>query len=81
MTLREWSTQWLTTYKLGTIKQKSYHQLELLLRHIPEDLMAKEPSDIKPLHLQSFVNQFSQGASKSYMDKCECCFTACSMPP
>lgn len=69
MTLHEWSNQWLTTYKLGTIKQKSYHQLELLLRHIPEDLMAKELSDIKPLHLQRFVNQFSLDASKSYMEK------------
>ena len=69
MTLREWTTQWLTTYKLGTIKQKSYHQLELLIRRFPEDLMDMELSTIKPLHLQSFVNQFSQDASKSYMDK------------
>lgn len=69
MTLREWTTQWLTTYKLGTIKDKSYHQLELLIRRFPEDLMDMELSAIKPLHLQGFVNQFSQGASKSYIDK------------
>ena len=34
MTLREWIPIWLTTYKLGTIKERSFHQLELLARHI-----------------------------------------------
>ena len=69
MTLREWIPVWLTTYKLGTIKERSYHQLELLARKFPDDLMDMELADIKPLHLQGFINQFSQDASKSYMDK------------
>lgn len=69
MTLREWMPVWLTTYKLGTIKERSYHQLELLARKFPDDLMDMELADIKPLHLQGFINQFSQDASKSYMDK------------
>lgn len=69
MTLRDWIPMWLDAYKLGTIKERSYHQLELLVRHFPEDLMDMELADIKPMHLQGFVNKFSPGASKSYMDK------------
>ena len=69
MTLREWVSVWLTTYKLGTIKERSYHQLELLARKFPDNLMDMELAEIRPLHLQGFINQFSQDASKSYMDK------------
>lgn len=69
MTFREWIPQWLESYKLGTIKERSYHQLVLLARKFPDELLDMELNEIKPLHLQSFVNAFSKGASKSYMDK------------
>ena len=69
MTLREWVPQWLEAYKLGTIKERSYHQLELLVKYFPDSLLDAELNEIKPMHLQGFINQFSQGASKSYMDK------------
>lgn len=69
MLLREWVPLWLKSYKLGTIKGHSYHQLELLIRRFPVDLMDMELPDIKPMHLQAFVNEFSKNASKSYMDK------------
>lgn len=69
MTLREWIPMWMEAYKLGTIKERSYHQLELLVRYFPDDLMDMELENIKPMHLQRFVNAFSVGASKSYMDK------------
>lgn len=69
MTFREWIPIWLKTYKYGIIKERSYHQLELLARKFPDELLDMELSDIKPMHLQGFVNQFSKGASKSYMDK------------
>ena len=69
MKLREWIPQWLKTYKLGTIKEHSYRQLEVLVQYIPDELMDMELDDIKPLHLQEFVNSFSVNASKSYMDK------------
>lgn len=69
MTLREWIPTWMEAYKLDTIKERSYHQLELLHRKFPDDLMDMELADIKPMHLQAFVNKFSIGASKSYMDK------------
>ena len=69
MTFNEWIPQWLKCYKYGTIKERSYHQLELLARKFPEDLLEMELAEIKPLHLQNFINQFSEGASKSYMDK------------
>lgn len=69
MTLREWIPQWLEAYKLGTIKERSFHQLELLVNHFLDTLMDMELNDIKPMHLQGFINRFSQTASKSYMDK------------
>lgn len=69
MTLGQWIPQWLSAYKYGTIKERSYHQLELLVRHFPESLLSMELDEIKPMHLQGFVNQFSRGVSKSYMDK------------
>ena len=69
MTLREWIPKWLKNYKLGTIKPHSYHQLEVLVRLIPDELKDMELDDIKPLHLQEFVNKFSANASKSYKDK------------
>lgn len=69
MTLREWIPMWMVAYKLGTIKEGSYHQLELLARYFPNDLMDMELEEIKPMHLQKFVNAFSVNASKSYMDK------------
>ena len=69
MTLREWIPQWLHAYKLGTIKQHSYHQLEILVDHFPDELLDTDLNEIKPMQLQSFVNQFSQDFSKSYMDK------------
>lgn len=69
MTLRNWIPQWLEAYKLGRIKERSYHQLELLVRRMPDDLLDMELADIKPLQLQGFINDFSVGASKSYMDK------------
>ncbi len=69
MTLRDWISQWLKEYKLGTIKERSYHQLVLLVRHIPDALQDQELDAIKPIQLQSFINDFSSGVSKSYMDK------------
>lgn len=69
MILREWISQWLEAYKLGTIKERSYHQLELLVQHFPDTLLDTELDEVKPMHLQSFVNRFSVGVSKSYMDK------------
>lgn len=69
MTLEEWAPIWLACYKEGTIKDSSFHQLEILLRHIPEDLLSRHLSDILPMHLQAFYNSFGKTASKSYMDK------------
>lgn len=69
MTLREWIPQWLQAYKYGTIKVHSYHQLEILVEHFPDTLLDTELNEVKPMHLQGFINQFSQGVSKSYMDK------------
>jgi integrase len=69
MTLGEWIPQWLKAYKFGTIKERSYHQLELLVRRLPDELLDMELATIKPMQLQRFVNEFSEGVSKSYMDK------------
>lgn len=67
--LSEWCSIWLNDYKKGTIKDTSFHQLELLIGHIPKNLMNKYLDEIQPRELQAFINEFAQQASKSYMDK------------
>lgn len=69
MKLGDWIPVWLECYKLGTIKQTSYHQLENLVKHIPTELKDCEMDEIRPMDLQAFVNRFGLTASKSYMDK------------
>lgn len=69
LTLGEWIPLWLNAYKRGTIRQTSYHQLELLVRHIPDNLLCLPLSDILPIHLQIFFNEFAIDSSKSYIDK------------
>lgn len=69
MTLGQWLPLWLRSYKLGTIKGTSYYQLEILCQHIPENLKEAELSDILPMDLQVFFNEFARASSKSYMDK------------
>ena len=81
MTLGQWIPLWMTSYKLGTIKGTSYHQLELLARLIPDDLKQVPLADIKPIQLQAFYNRFGQTASKSYMDKCALWSTPCFRKP
>lgn len=50
MTLGEWIPLWLKYYKAGTMKQGSYHQLELLERRIPDSLKAAALGEILPMH-------------------------------
>lgn len=69
MTLGEWIPLWMSSYKLGTVKDTSYHQFELLARRIPFELLDKQLRDILPLELQRFYNSFALSASKSYMEK------------
>lgn len=69
MTLGEWIPMYLTAYKLGTIRPDSYYTLELLAGHISPELLNAELSDIKPMHVQRFYNEFASAHSKSYMDK------------
>lgn len=69
MTLGDWVPIWLEKYKLGTIKDNSFHTLVLLSRQIPTELMSCELSDIRPMDLQEFFNSFASSYSKSYLDK------------
>lgn len=69
MKLGGWIPIWLKCYKLGTIKETSYHQLELLAQQIPDEIKSMDLNTILPMHLQAFFNQFAQTSSKSYMDK------------
>lgn len=55
MTLGQWFPLWLDTYKRGIIRPSSLHQLELLARRIPADLMGRPLSAILPMDLQSFL--------------------------
>lgn len=67
MTLGQWIPLWMASYKRGTIKGTSYHQLELLARLIPDDLKELPVSDIRPMQIQAFYNSFGLTASKSYI--------------
>lgn len=69
MTLGEWIPQYLTCYKLNTIRPDSYYTLQLVAGHIPQELKDMDITAILPMHLQQFYNEFAVGHSKSYMDK------------
>ena len=69
MKLGDWMEKWLVSYKKGTIRQNSYYQLELLIKKVPQKLKERRVCDITPVELQGFINDFSVGASKSYMNK------------
>ncbi len=69
MTLAQWIPLWLENYKRGTMKSKSYHQYELLIALLPDELTGAPLDAIRPLTLQGFLNRFAEGYSKSYVDK------------
>lgn len=69
MTLKDWIPLYLEFYKQGTIKDNSFYMLELLVKHIPPELMEMELNKVLPMHIQKFYNAFAVGHSKSYMDK------------
>lgn len=69
MTLGEWIPQYLAAYKLNTIKVNSYRTLELLEQHVPQTLKDMELTQVLPMHIQQFYNEFALTHSKSYLDK------------
>lgn len=69
LTVAQWGIMWLECYKQGTIKDTSYHQLELLLRLFPNELQELPVANVLPIYLQTFVNKFAQTYSKSYLSK------------
>lgn len=69
LTVAKWGIIWLESYKRGTIKDTSYHQLELLLELFPPELKELAVANVLPIYLQNFVNQFAQTYSKSYISK------------
>ncbi len=69
MTLGEWIPLFLEFYKRNTIKDNSFYTLELLERHIPQELKEMRLVEVLPMHLQRFYNAFALDHSKSYMDK------------
>lgn len=69
MTLGEWIPLYLNAYKLNTIKDNSFYMLELLVKHIPQELQDMQLEEILPMHLQRFYNDCATRYSKSFMDK------------
>ena len=69
MTLGDWIPMYLTSYKLNTVRPDSYYTLQMVAGKIPQHLQEMELRDVRPMHLQQFVNEFGLTASKSYMDK------------
>lgn len=69
VTLKVWMSRYLETYRKGTIQATSYYLLELLRDKIPDKLMRRKVSEIKPAELQKFLNDFAVDASESYIQK------------
>lgn len=69
MTLAEWIPMYLEYYKRDTVKENSYYMLELLVNHIPAELLESPLDEVLPMHIQRFYNAFAKEFSKSYMDK------------
>lgn len=69
ITLKSWSEKYLESCRKGTMKETSYHQLDLLQKKIPNSLTKKKVSEIRPIELQEFLNKFAETASKSYIGK------------
>jgi integrase len=67
--LEAWVKMYLECYRKGTVKDTSYHQLELLAKAISPELKTKKVCDITPIEIQMFINTFSANSSKSYVDK------------
>jgi integrase len=69
MKLEPWIKMYLENCRKGTMKDTSYHQLELLANDLPPELKNKKVCVITPIEVQAFLNKFSSKASKSYVDK------------
>ena len=69
MTLGEWIPAFIDAYKRDTIRPDSLYTVQLVASKIPWEILAMELNEIRPMHLQRFVNAFALTASKSYMDK------------
>ena len=69
MTFGDWIPLFLDSYKRNTIKDNSFYTLELLERHVPQELKDMRLDEVLPMHLQRFYNDFALNHSKSYMDK------------
>ena len=69
MTLGEWIPAFIDAYKRDTIRPDSLYTVQLVASKIPWEILAMELDEIRPMHLQRFVNAFALTASKSYMDK------------
>lgn len=69
MTLGEWIPAFIDAYKRDTIRPDSLYTVQLVASKIPSEILAMELDEIRPMHLQRFVNAFALTASKSYMDK------------
>ena len=50
MTLGQWIPEYLTAYKLHTIRPDSYYTLGLVASKIPQELKDMELSTILPMH-------------------------------
>lgn len=69
MLVRDWATEWLETYKIGTCSDKTYKDyVRRLDAYILPEIGHIRLKDIKPVHLQR-VMQNIKGMSQSRIDK------------
>lgn len=71
--LKAWMERYLTSCRKDSMLPSSYHQLELLRDKIPEELMHRKVSDIRPVELQKFLNDFPKRHPNPIFKRCHLC--------
>lgn len=69
MTLGEWIPIYLDAYKRDTIRPDSFYTIQLVAGKIPPDILAMELTEIRPMHLQRFVNIAAEAARSWFLMK------------
>lgn len=73
MLVRDWSNEWLQTYKMGTCNDKTFKDYETRLdKYILPEIGHIRLKDVKPVHLQRVMQNIS-AMSQSRIDKIHQC--------
>ena len=65
LTVNQWKEEWLTTYKEGTVSDKTYSDYRTVLKHLNLSMPVRS---VRPVHLQKELNKLT-GMSNSLIRK------------